>query len=258
MKRYTSRWQYWVALLVSIFLIACEQRDPEAEFQKILDTPYYNVKEGIIVLDDYINYFSQKSSPHMEEVYKMRREYNAMEKLFNDSYQDYVHFMEVINLTQHKGEDSEFASVREVWRQLFNKKKHTLLDPDLEKLDKKDFIQYMSEDAKKMCNKHTSYVDKVFMTPVECLVLEMCEPQLTEDGFSKTCEGTFKVNSEGKLLGVFDSTAKIKLKGMIVGDSIPSFQYRLIDYEILESSSKDFENDIKSGAQMLIKFYLGS
>ena len=71
MKRVSNRWEYLLFLLIPFFLIACERRDPEIEFQKILDTPYTNVKEGIKALDDYIDYFSGKSNTHIEEIYKM-------------------------------------------------------------------------------------------------------------------------------------------------------------------------------------------
>ena len=246
MKKNTNRWQNWFLILIPFFFVACGQRDPEVEFQKLLDTPYTNIKEGLKALDDYIGYFSGKSSEHMEEVYKMRREYSAMADLFNDSYQDYAQFMDVIDKLKDKGEDSEFASVREVWRQLFSKKKHSLLDPGLEKLDKNSFVAYMSESAKELCKDGT-----VFMKADNCEVVEMGEPQLTEDGFSKTCEGIFRVHLKGKLVGLLQSTAQIKLKGMIVGDSIPTFQYKLVGYEILEAPS-ELKDVISTAAQLLV------
>jgi hypothetical protein len=246
MKKSTNSWQKWFFLLIPFFLLACGQRDPEVEFQKLLDTPYTNIKEGLKALDDYIGYFSGKSSEHMEEAYKMRREYSAMADLFNDSYQDYAQFMEVIDKLKDKGEDSEFASVREVWRQLFSKKKHSLLDPGLEKLDKNSFVEYMTENAKELCKDGT-----ILMKPDVCDVVEMGEPQLTEDGFSKTCEGTFRVHLKGSLVGLLQSTALIKLKGEIVGDSIPTFQYKLVGYEILEAPT-ELKDVISTAAQLLI------
>lgn len=246
MKKVSNRWEYLLFLLIPFFLIACEQRDPEIEFQKILDTPYTNVKEGIKALDDYIDYFSGKSNTHIEEIYKMRREYSFMEELFNGSYSDYAQFMEAIGQAKDKGEDSEFASVREVWRQLFQRKKHSLLDPSLEKLDKNSFVGYMSENAKELCKDET-----LFLKADVCDVVEMSEPQLTEDGFSKTCEGTFRVHLKGKLIGLLKSTALIKIKGIIVGDSIPTFQYKQVGYEILEAP-KELEDVISTAAKLLI------
>ena len=246
MKKNTNSWLNCFFLLIPFFLLACEQRDPEAEFQKLVDTPYTNIKEGIKALDDYIDHFKGKATQHIEEAYKMRSQYSAMDELFSGSFRDYAHFMEVVDQTKEKGEDSQFASVREVWRQLFVKKKHSLLDPGLEKLDKNSFVDYMTENAKELCKDGT-----ILLKSDVCDIVEMGEPQLTEDGFSKTCEGTFRVHLKDPLVGLLQSTALIKLKGEIVGDCVPSFQYRLAGYEILEAPTQ-LRDVITTAAQLLL------
>ena len=104
----------------------------------------------------------------------------------------------------------------------------------------------MTENAKELCKDGT-----ILMKPDVCDVVEMGEPQLTEDGFSKTCEGTFRVHLKGSLVGLLQSTALIKLKGEIVGDSIPTFQYKLVGYEILEAPT-ELKDVISTAAQLLI------
>ena len=98
----------------------------------------------------------------------------------------------------------------------------------------------MSENAKELCKDET-----LFLKADVCDVVEMSEPQLTEDGFSKTCEGTFRVHLKGKLIGLLKSTALIKIKGIIVGDSIPTFQYKQVGYDILEAP-KELEDVIST------------
>ena len=235
MKKSTNSWQKWFFLLIPFFLLACEQRDPEAEFQKLLDTPYTNIKEGLKALETLLTGCGNKKND--KNVIKVGASPTPHAEILNV----------VKDKLKDKGEDSEFASVREVWRQLFSKKKHSLLDPGLEKLDKNSFVEYMTENAKELCKDGT-----ILMKPDVCDVVEMGEPQLTEDGFSKTCEGTFRVHLKSKLVGgLFQSTAQIKLKGMIVGDSIPTFQYKLVGYEILEAPT-ELKQVISTAAQLLI------
>ncbi|MBO4659562.1 MAG: hypothetical protein J5637_08065 [Prevotella sp.] len=236
----------WSLLLIAFFLLSCEQRDPEVEFQRLAETSFTNVRDAIDATNDYIDYFYKKSSRHLQEVYQMRTEYRVMDALFNESYHDYVEFIDRVNEAKNKGEDSSSAGVRETWRQLFSKKKHSLLDPGLEKLDKSSFEAYMSENARELCKDGT-----IFMKADECDVVELGEPQLTDDGFSKTCEGTFRVHLKGKLVGLLKSTALIKLKGKIVGDGIPTFQYKMVEYEIIEAPT-ELKDVISTAAQLLI------
>lgn len=217
-----------VAVLSGLLLSGCERRDPEAEFNALAHRVFNSPQAGEDAAADYIEYFNGKANNRVEEAKEIQASYVEMEDLLNGTYTSYEDFYEAINRCGDPSK-SRYEGVRLSWNAWFKDKKRQLLEPVLAGFTKEFFSEQMQRDAKYLCDSRSN-----FWASETCEVISISEPQLNEDGFSKSCTGVFRVDLRGKVMGLLKGSVKLKMTGKMVADEPFGPEYHRVDYEFLE------------------------
>lgn len=129
-------------LLVFLCTSACDQRDPQAEYEQIRDAVYSSPKTGIDVAQEYIDHFHSKNGNRVNEVSEIQEFYRLMDNFFSNSFRSYQEFM-----NQSKGLNEELSycnydGVRNTWKNLYGQERNRLLAPLMEGITDQTFDSF--------------------------------------------------------------------------------------------------------------------
>ncbi|MDD7319117.1 MAG: hypothetical protein SOZ80_02345 [Prevotella sp.] len=212
--------------------------------EKFKSNKYYDTKSAIEEMNSFINSFTSdygrdllmrkpELNPIIEDVKKIKEEFETMETLFEHEYPDLETFNDDIERSSYKYDYSDYETVRESWKEIAGIQRSRQASKDVDKKSA-NFERLLAEDAEHQCeNNYSDFITTTVQT------ISIGNPYEHEQYRGKVCEGIFRVNMEGAYLGWDKGSVKIRVKGMIGISSDDNkkethVKYVNLDYDIIE------------------------
>ena len=198
-----------VALSLS-FLVACDQRDPQAEFEALSVAVYTHPKTGFEAAQEYIDHFYAKKESRVAEVTEIRNHYRSMDEFFSNSFRSYADFMTRSRRLNEELSQSSFPGVRNTWKNLYAQERDRLLAPLMGGITDQTFDSFFKAQIRYLCEQQYNTWNYESIDQVS-----LSTPAVVRDGTAKESSGTYRVHLRGSILGLRTSTATVSIKGLI-------------------------------------------
>lgn len=218
------------SLLAVILASACDQRDPQAEYEQLRDAVYSSPKTGMDVAQEYIDHFHSKKGNRVAEVSEIRDEYHLMDNFFSNTFRSYPEFMSQAKGLNDRLSLSNYEGVRNTWKNLYGQERNRLLAPLMDGITDLTFDAFFKTQVRNLCDgKFATWnfesVDQVSLTT----------PVVVRDGTVKESSGVYRVHLRGGIIGLRTSTAMVSISGRIGVDSRGELVYERTGYEFTDS-----------------------
>ena len=213
------------------------------------------IKEQYQFLDEFTSEYGRgllsresQLQQYVRDIQKLKQEFENMKQFFDQEFSGLSSFNESVRYKNATFNNSQFASVRRSWEEIQGTQRKQEAEKELnKKVD--NFEQYLKNDAEHLCEYNYQragvFGNAGFNVDVShpTQTISIGTPVAHDSYNAKVCEGVFRVNMKGAMVGLDKGTVKISVKGMIVvivdGDQIQKeIRYENIDYTILETTGQ--------------------
>lgn len=220
-----------VCLVFLLVLIAtsCEQRDPQAEYERLRETVFSSPQEGIDVAQEYIDHFYNKAKARINEVSEIRHQYRIMDDFIDHSFNSYADFLDQSREINAELSSSKYEGVRKTWLSLYERERSQVLGPLMDSITETVFDNYFKTQVRQISENEFNIwsiesIDQISLTT----------PTLSDDGTTKTASGEYRIHLKGNLTGLIKKDARIRINGSIGPDESGNLQKNRTGYEFLE------------------------
>ena len=198
-----------MAVLMAVFS-ACEQRDPQAEFESLRIAVFPTPKAGLDVAQEYIDHFHSRKGNRVVEVTEIRDKYRSMDDFFSQSFRSYPEFMKVATVLDKEMSLSVYEGVKNTWKNLYGQERDRLLAPLMDNITEDTFDSFFKTQVRYLCEGEykTWSIESIDQVSLNT-------PTVIRDGTVKEASGVYRVHLRGSILGIRTSTATISVNGRI-------------------------------------------
>ena len=211
--------------LMTMSAAACDNRDPQAEYEALSAAVYPYPRNGIDAAQEYIDHFYKKGGARINEVSDIRHQYRLMADFFAETYSDYGHFLRESKTLDRELSGSVYEGVRNTWKNLYARERDRLLAPLMEQITEEAFDKYFQYQIRSFCEERYQTWGRESTDR-----LGLNTPRIKADGTTKECQGRYRVHLRGKIIGIRTSTADVENSGEIGVDAQGRYTYRLVSY----------------------------
>ena len=213
-------------MLLALMNVSCEQRDPQAEYERLRDTVFSSPLEGETAAQEYIDYFYGKEKARITEVSEIRDQYRKMDGFFSDSFSSYADFMSKSRDLHKLLSHSNYEGVRKMWLSRYESERNRLLEPLLDSISESDFDNFFRSQVTQLCKNEYSFWDLESVDQVS-----LSSPTRTNDGMAVKSYGEYRVHLKGGVLGILTKSERVTIEGTIGPDELGSLVYNRTGYQ---------------------------
>ena len=118
MKRISTTLTILAMSVVTLFVAACNNRDPETEYEELATTVYTSPQEGIDAAQEYLDYFEGEKGCRKTAVSDILKAYTQMYEVLESQPQDFSDFIAATKLNEELSK-SRYKGVKETWNNLY-------------------------------------------------------------------------------------------------------------------------------------------
>lgn len=118
MKRINTTLTFFVISVVTLFVAACNNRDPETEYEELATTVYTSPQEGMDAAQEYLDYFEGEKGCRKTAVSDILKAYTLMYEVLGNQPLDFSDFIAARKLNQEMSK-SRYKGVKETWNNLY-------------------------------------------------------------------------------------------------------------------------------------------
>ena len=220
-----------VCIVLVALIVACEQRDPQAEYELLCETVFPTPDEGVEATQEYIDYFHKNKKARIPEVSEMRRQYQKMAIFLSNTYNSYVDFLNQTRELNKELSHSDYLGVRKMWSSLYEEKHNRLLEELMDSITESDFDDFFSREVWQIS-------EREFLLGVEAVdKVSLSMPTLVNNGTAKKCSGEYRVHLRSNLFEWITRSARVSIEGSIGIDAYGNLVPQRTGYQILERPS---------------------
>lgn len=197
-----------VALLTAV--CACDQRDPQAEFEALRIAVFPTPKAGLDVAQEYIDHFHSRKGNRVNEVTDIRNLYRSMEDFFSQSFRSYPEFMKGAASLDKEFSLSVYEGVKNTWKNLYGQERDRLLTPLMDGITEDTFDAFFKTQVRYLCEGEYKTWDIESIDQVR-----LDTPAIIRDGTIKEASGVYRAHMRGNILKIRTSTATVSVSGRI-------------------------------------------
>ena len=205
--------------------MACDNRNPEADYESLCKTVYPNPQAGINACNGYLGIFDGKDGCKETDVSIILTDFKSMDSLFGSPQRSYKEYMIATAALNQKMSVSPYECVRETWKKLYQEGKERFLKPLLDQIDEHKFDEYFRQEVARLCNQRyktwrSQSVDR----------LEISTPIVKPDVETKECRGKYRVHTVQRGTHRPD-IAEIEIRGEIKVAETGNYSYTIVGYD---------------------------
>ena len=118
MKRISTTLTIFAMSVITLFVAACNNRDPETEYEELATTVYTSPQEGMDAAQEYLDYFEGEKGCRKTAVSDILKAYTLMYEVFGNQPLDFSDFIAARKLNQEMSK-SRYKGVKETWNNLY-------------------------------------------------------------------------------------------------------------------------------------------
>lgn len=215
------------------------QKDPDAEYQAMLNACFNSPDDGQEAAAAYMGYFTAAEYEDRATVAEeILNAFLQMDDFFSKSFTTYRSFLSQTGYMDSRFEKSPYPVVRDSWKEISALEKQQHADDALASVDTSDFKEWLSLDAEQLCCEECEgYWIGSWSIAKPTTVTTIDTPVTIPGQMAKKCSGSFHVYLEGITgLGIRKGEADIEVEGKISFDERGDMTYSRIRHEYLSSS----------------------
>ena len=218
------------AFLVLAAVFACDQRDPQAEYEALRDAVFSDPRDGMDIAEEYINHFRSRKGSRGTEVSEIYDYYRSMHDFFSGSYRTYPEFMSESRPLDVSLSYCNYEGVRNTWNNLYGQERSRLLAPLMDRITELTFDGYFKNQVRSLCQEEFKTWDYESIDR-----LSLSTPTIVRDGSVKEASGQYRVHLRGNIIGIRTSTATVAISGLIGVDADGNLVSERTGYDFLDS-----------------------
>lgn len=118
MKRISTTIIILAMSVVTLFVAACNNREPETEYKELSTTVFTSPQDGIDAAQEYLDYFEGEKGCRKTAVSDILKAYTQMYEVLGNQPFDFSDFIAATKLNQEMSK-SRYEGVRETWKNLY-------------------------------------------------------------------------------------------------------------------------------------------
>ena len=208
----------------NLYKVACDNRDPGADYDSLCKAVYTNPQAGINACYGYLNIFDGNDGCRKTEVSIILTEFQSMDSLFRTPQRSFKDYMTATAGLNQIMPVSPYECVRETWKKLYQEGEDRFLQPLLDQIDEHKFDEYFQRQVKQKCQEEyplykCESVDR----------LEIGDPIIKPDGKTKECTAKYRghLNQNVRFTN-FSKEPEIEIRGEIKVDESGNYSFKTV------------------------------